>query len=141
MPSLILTISSRYISTVLLLLSLAALWRGHNLPGGGFAGGLIAASAILILALAYGWEKVETRLPIQPLALMIIGLAVAIGSGFVSPVIGGEFMKGVWLPRFDLPLLGKVKLGTPLLFDVGVYLTVIGFTLKCAHALGTEGDD
>lgn len=138
MTSIILIISSRYISPLLVVLSLVVLYRGHNLPGGGFIGGLIAASAVLLLALAEGWERTERRLPIQPMWLMAIGLALAAGSGFFGLAAGGVFMQGVWLPFFEVPLLGKIKLGTPLLFDVGVYLVVIGFTLKCAHALATE---
>ncbi len=141
MISSLLIISSRYISPLLLVLSLIVLYRGHNLPGGGFIGGLIAASAILLLAIAEGWGKTERRLPIQPMTLMAIGLALAAGSGFFGMINGGMFMQGVWLPFFELPLLGKVKLGTPLLFDVGVYFVVIGFTLKCAHALATEGEE
>jgi len=138
MTSSLLIISSRYISPLLLVLSLIVLYRGHNLPGGGFIGGLIAASSVLLLAIAQGWEKTEKRLPCQPMTLMAIGLALAGASGFIGIAFGGVFMQGVWLPFFELPLLGKVKLGTPLLFDVGVYLVVIGFTLKCAHALATE---
>jgi len=138
MPSAILEISSRYLSTLLFLLSLVMLYRGHNLPGGGFAGGLIAASAVLVLALAKGWDYAEKKLPVSPLTLIILGLATAIGSGFFAVIGGSAFMHGVWLPFFELPLLGKVKLGTPLVFDVGVYLVVVGFTVKCAHTLGTE---
>jgi len=141
MTSTLLIISSRYITPLLLLLSLVVLYRGHNLPGGGFIGGLIAASAVLLLAISVGWHKTERRLPIQPMWLMVWGLAIAMGSGLFGLAAGGMFMQGVWLPFFELPILGKVKLGTPLLFDVGVYLVVIGFTLKCAHALATEKEE
>lgn len=138
MPSLLLLISSRFISPMLLILSLIVLYRGHNLPGGGFIGGLIAASAVLLIAIGDGWEKTERLLPIQSMPLMVIGLSLAIVSGLFGIAADGVFMQGVWLPFFELPLIGKVKLGTPLLFDVGVFLVVIGFTLKCAHALATE---
>lgn len=138
MTSTLLIIASRYICPLLLVLSFIVLYRGHNLPGGGFIGGLIAASSVLLMAIAQGWDKTENRLPLQPMTLMAIGLAMAGASGFFGIAYGGAFMQGVWLPFFELPLLGKVKLGTPLLFDIGVYLVVIGFTLKCAHALATE---
>lgn len=141
MNSVLISISSRHISPLLIVLSLIVLYRGHNLPGGGFIGGLIAASAILLLAIADGWNQTERRLFIQPLWLMIIGIAMAAASGFFGLFTGGVFMQGLWLPPFDLPLLGKVKLGTPLLFDIGVYFTVIGFTLKCAHALANENEE
>lgn len=138
MTSTLLIIASRYISPLLLMLSLIVLYRGHNLTGGGFIGGLIAAASVLLLAIAEGWDKTESRLPLQPMTLMTIGLAIAGVGGFIGIAYGGAFMQGIWLPFFELPLLGKVKLGTPLLFDIGVYLVVIGFTLKCAHALATE---
>lgn len=138
MTSSLLIISSRYISPLLLVLSLIVLYRGHNLPGGGFIGGLIAASSVLLLAIAEGWGKTERGLPVQPMTLMAIGLGLAGVSGFFGIISGGVFMEGVWLPFVELPLLGKVKLGTPFLFDIGVYLVVIGFTLKCAHSLATE---
>lgn len=138
MYSALLVIASRYLYWLLLVLSLIVLYRGHNLPGGGFIGGLIAASAVLVVALSAGWDDADRLLPIRPLNLIVLGLSTAIVSAFIGPLTGAGFMEGVWLPFFDMPLLGKVKLGTPLLFDVGVYLTVIGFSLKCAQALGME---
>lgn len=138
MNSIILKVATRYLVPLLLVLSLVVLYRGHNLPGGGFIGGLIAGASVMLMALAYGWNDVVPRLRVDPLRLMVIGLALAIFSGMIGLFDGHPFLTGEWLPTYYLPLLGKLKLGTPLLFDVGVYLTVIGFTLKCAIALGTE---
>ncbi|MEM1223446.1 MAG: MnhB domain-containing protein [Verrucomicrobiota bacterium] len=132
-----LIIATRYTAPLLLIISLILLYRGHNYPGGGFIGGLIAASAILLYALAHDWKTACSKMPLEPLMLMLLGLALALGSGILSLFSGDVFMTGLWLPFFELPLLGKIKLGTPLLFDVGVYLTVVGFTVKCAEALGT----
>ena len=140
MNSVLLKISTRYLVPLLWILSIIVLYRGHNLPGGGFIGGLIGASAVLLMALAEGWGYTKSRFSYQPITIMMIGLAVAAASGFFGMAAGGVFLQGVWLPFFDAPLLGKVKLGTPLLFDVGVYFVVIGFTIKCAEALGTEGE-
>jgi multicomponent Na+:H+ antiporter subunit B len=64
-----------------------------------------------------------------------MGLLLAVGSGLLAVIVGQPFMKGLWLPGFELPLLGAVHLGTPLLFDVGVYLAVAGFTLKVVFSL------
>ena len=138
MPSVILNIAAKYLKPILFVLSLIVLYRGHNYPGGGFIGGLIAASAVMLSALADGWDKVQHDLRMKPLNLMTIGLAIALISGLIGLMGGYDFFKGLWLPPFELPLIGKVKLGTPFLFDVGVYLGVIGFTVKCAHAIGTE---
>ena len=135
-----LKLATRYIGPLLILLSLVVLYRGHNLPGGGFIGGLIAASAFMLLALAHGWGVVEKRLPIDTLTLMTIGLGIAVISALPGMFIADAVFAGLWLPTWQIPLLGKLKLGTPLLFDVGVYLTVMGFTLKCALAMGKENE-
>ena len=140
MNSILLNTATRYVGPLLLVLSLILLYRGHNLPGGGFIGGLMAASSIILSAYARGWFEVEKRLPIDPLILMASGLALAMLSGLPGILMGKMYMTELWLPPFKVFLLGKVKLGTPFLFDVGVYLAVIGFTVKCALALGTYHD-
>ena len=78
MNSILLNTATRYVSPLLLLLSLILLYRGHNLPGGGFIGGLMAASSFILLAYSRGWSEVDRNLPIDPLALMASGLALAI---------------------------------------------------------------
>ena len=140
MNSILLNTARRYVGPLLLILSLVLLYRGHNLPGGGFIGGLMAASSIILSAYAHGWAEVEKRLPIDPLVLMASGLSIAMLSGLPGIFLGDVYMKGLWLPPFKVFILGKVKLGTPFLFDVGVYLAVIGFAVKCALALGTYND-
>lgn len=140
MNSTLLNTATRYVGPLLLILSLVLLYRGHNLPGGGFIGGLMAASSVILLAYARGWSEAEKSLPIDPMVLMASGLLLAMLSGLPGILTGGAFMEGIWLPFFKAPLLGKVKLGTPLLFDIGVYLAVIGFTIKCALALGTHSE-
>lgn len=140
MNSVLLKTATRYVGPLLLALSLTLLYRGHNLPGGGFIGGLMAASSIILLAYARGWVEVDEGLSIDPLMLMASGLLLAMLSGLPGILSGGAYMEGHWLPFFKVPLLGKVKLGTPLLFDIGVYLVVIGFTVKCALSLGTHNE-
>ena len=140
MNSILLNTATRYVGPLLLALSLILLYRGHNLPGGGFIGGLMAASAVILHAYARGWGELERSLPIDPLFLMTSGLALAMLSGLFGVFLGDGYMQGLWLPPFKAVLIGKVKLGTPLLFDIGVYLTVIGFAVKCALALGTHNE-
>jgi multicomponent Na+:H+ antiporter subunit A len=131
----LLQIASRFLAPVLGILSLIILYRGHNLPGGGFIGGLVAASAVLLLLLASGLDEARRRLRFDPHYLLGVGLAIAAGSGVFGLATGEPFLTGLWLPAFELPGLGTVHLGTPLLFDVGVYLTVVGFTLTATFAL------
>jgi len=138
MHSLILTIANRYLGPILLVLSLVALYRGHNYPGGGFIGGLIAASAILLRALAQGWPETERNIRVSSTTLLTTGLAIAMVSGLPSLFLGNPFMTSIWAPTWQIPVLGKLKLGTPLLFDIGVYLAVVGFTIKSATALGGD---
>jgi len=138
MPSTILIIANRYIGPILIVLSFVALYRGHNYPGGGFIGGLIAASAILLRALAQGWPETEKNIRVSSLTLLTTGLAIAMVSGLPSLFLGNPFMTSIWAPTWQIPVLGKLKLGTPLLFDIGVYLAVVGFTIKSATALGGD---
>ena len=117
------------LSALLALISLVLLWRGHNLPGGGFIGGLVAASAAVLLALAFGVARARAVLRVAPVALLAIGLAVAAGAGLVGLVHGQPFLTGSWIFPAGLPL------GTPLLFDVGVFLTVLGAVLHMLFRL------
>ena len=138
MNSIILNITSRYLGPVLVILSLVVLYRGHNLPGGGFIGGLLAASGFLLIVLAGGWKVAESGWWPNSIVLLVTGLAITALSGSLALLAGEPFLTGLWMPAWEFPVLGKVKLGTPLLFDAGVYLTVLGFTLKCAQSLGKE---
>lgn len=139
--------ASRLLFPVLLVLSLIVLYRGHNLPGGGFIGGLLAASAFILVGLGDTMERAKAKLRVEPVKLMALGLFVAIGSGLPGLIGGAAFMTGQWLPGFSLPLIGKVHLGTPLVFDIGVYMVVIGFALHTTFSLAklaytqVEGED
>jgi multicomponent Na+:H+ antiporter subunit B len=127
--------ASRILFPTLLVLSLIVLYRGHNLPGGGFIGGLMAATAFILMGISRSMEQAKRALRIDPVVLMAVGLLVALVSGLPGILAGAPFMTGQWLPGFSLPLIGKVHLGTPLVFDVGVYLVVIGFTLHTTFSL------
>jgi multicomponent Na+:H+ antiporter subunit B len=135
MTSLILSTATRYLLPLLLLFSIFLLLRGHNEPGGGFAGGLVAAAAFALYAIAHNVADARSALRIKPRTLIAVGLLVAVSSGLVSLLAGYPFMTGLWNNR-ALPVLGKV--GTPLLFDIGVYLVVIGVTLLIIFSLAEE---
>lgn len=135
MNSIILRSASRYLMVPLVLLSLFVLYRGHNFPGGGFIGGLLGSSAVALSILANGVEVARRQLKISPVTILATGLAVSLFSSLIPLLTGEVFFTGLWLPSFELPLLGKVHLGTPLLFDIGVYLAVIGFSLAVIFEL------
>lgn len=114
----------------LLLFSIFLLLRGHNLPGGGFTGGLVASAAFAIYAIAYNVKCVRSALGMDPRIVAMGGVGVAIFAGLIAFVFDKPFMTGIWYVSGDL------HLGTPLLFDVGVYLVVVGSVLT--FILGME---
>ena len=127
--------AARLLFPALLILSFIVLYRGHNLPGGGFIGGLLASIAFILIGLGDCMEEAKRYLRFDPVNLMTSGLLIALLSGLPQLFFGQALMQGAWLPTFSLPLLGTVHLGTPLIFDVGVYLVVIGFTLYTTFSL------
>lgn len=142
MESTILRIASRFIMPLQLILAVYLLLRGHNEPGGGFIGGLVAASAIVLHAYARGAASARRRLRFAPETWMAAGLLAALASGLPAIVSGRPFMTALWGATLPLPIVGGVKLGTPLLFDVGVFLLVFGVTTGIFLSLiarGTSG--
>lgn len=135
MKSLILSTTARALLPLLLLFSLFQLVRGHNEPGGGFIGGLVAAAAFVLYAIAYNVPAARKALRISPRVLIAVGLFVALGSGIVSLFLGQPFLTGQW-GSTPLPIIGK--LGTPLIFDIGVFLTVVGSVLTIIFAAMEE---
>lgn len=130
-------IAALQLSWPLVLVSLWILYRGHNLPGGGFIGGLVAASSFLLFDLAgYGRPK-RGIFSASPFTFLSIGLSIAVLSTLPG-LLHGSFMRGLWLPALELPVIGKVLIGTPFFFDVGVYFTVIGFIVLLADTLTDE---
>ncbi|MFK4874730.1 hydrogen gas-evolving membrane-bound hydrogenase subunit E [Novosphingobium sp. ZW T3_23] len=114
--------------------SLAILWRGHNDPGGGFVGGLMAALAFAIVSLAYGVGRAEHALRVRPLTLVGIGLALALLSGIPAILVQRPYLTQLWWePAQWLPAIG-----TALLFDLGVYLVVLGAVLTFLFGLQRE---
>lgn len=123
MNSLILRVGSYTILPFALCLSLYLLWRGHNAPGGGFVGGLIAAAGYTSYVLPRGYSALKRVLPIDCMQLLAAGLASALLSGVVALMMEQAYLTHAWTQ------IGGLALGTALLFDVGVYLTVLGSIL------------
>ena len=137
MRSLILSTTARFLLPLLLMFSIFLLLRGHNEPGGGFVGGLAAASAMSLYAFAFGVEKARETLGISPQTLTASGLLVVILSGLAGVIFTGRpFLTSLWMAH-PVPVIGKV--GTPMMFDVGVYMVVFGVTLMIVFSLAEEG--
>ena len=123
MPELYLRLLNRILTPVLLLLAVYLLLRGHNLPGGGFIAGLMAAAAFQLQILSRGHDRVRSAIGPYLNSGIGLGLAVAICAGIVG-LFEGTFFKGLWF-KLNLPLLGYLELGTPVIFDLGVFLVVV----------------
>ncbi len=135
MISLVLQTTTKAVTPLLVAFSLFMLLRGHNEPGGGFIGGLLAVSAFALYALAFDARRALRLLRVPPQALAAAGLLMATASGCLAWLIAQPFMYGLWLP-FELP--AELKLGTVLLFDIGVYLVVLGAALLVLLTLSEE---
>jgi multicomponent Na+:H+ antiporter subunit B len=125
MGSVILQLASKYIKYLMVLFSIFVLIRGHNYPGGGFIGGIVAGTGILFDALANTVSKSQEKLTIKPINIIGIGILIAFLAAITGPLSGDPLLTGKWI-KPDLPLIGMVKLGSPLLFDTGVYFVVTG---------------
>ncbi|MBW9057003.1 Na+/H+ antiporter subunit B [Agrobacterium pusense] len=139
MNTLILRTVAPVVTSLMVLFSIFVLLRGHNEPGGGFIGGLIAVSALAIYGIAYGVAAVRRAIFFHPLAIAGAGLLLSMLSGLVSIVAGVPFMTGLWVyPN----LFGvELALSTVMSFDIGVYLVVVGTITSIALALEERESD
>ena len=134
----ILDITLRWLIVLLGMVSFFLLLRGHNEPGGGFSGGLLAASAVIIMTIAYGASAGRKLLHFQPLSYIAVGLIISVLASLFQWDIA--FMSSIWI---KLPLgFTTFELGTPLLFDLGVYIVVLGvvssFVLEIESVIKTK---
>lgn len=126
------------LTSLMLLFSVFVLLRGHNDPGGGFIGGLIAVAAVAIYGIAFGVPVARRALHFHPLAIAGAGLLLSAVSGLVSLLFGFPFLTGVWT---SFRLLGvEVDVSTVMAFDIGVYLVVLGSLSSIALALEDRED-
>ncbi len=137
MNSLILSTATRILMPLILALSIFVFWRGHNEPGGGFIGGLLAATAFALLEKAEGLDKARRALIFPPQALAAFGLGCALVAGLWGGLAYGTFLKGVW-PLITIGPEGEksgLPFGSIMLFDFGVYLVVLGTVCAILFAL------
>jgi multicomponent Na+:H+ antiporter subunit B len=120
---------------MLLLFSLFLLLRGHNAPGGGFSGGLVAGAAFILAALARGTAHVRAQMPCSPGFLIRLGLICALVAGLLPLALGKAVFTGLWIES-KIPVIGTV--GSFLLFDAGVYFLVMGFVIGVLINLASD---
>lgn len=139
MKSIILTAAARLLVPLLLVFSIFMLLRGHNLPGGGFIGGLLGATSFIVYAIALGTAEARRALRVEPETLAMIGLGIALLAGLSAAFAGEALFTGQWIwvggDSYDTALF---KPNSILVFDVGVYLVVFGGILSMVLALEEE---
>ncbi|MDO5712366.1 MAG: Na+/H+ antiporter subunit A, partial [Micrococcales bacterium] len=133
--SVILQVVARLAFYPVLMWSIYLLLAGHNLPGGGFAAGLVAGLALTMRYLAGGRDELRAAAPVMPGLLLGTGLFLSAGNGLGSILVGGQALQ-TWHAYVDLPLLGELHLVSSVIFDIGVYLVVIGLMLDVLRSLG-----
>jgi len=133
--SMILDTSIRLVYHPVLVLSLYLLFAGHNQPGGGFVGGLVAGIGIALRFIAGGIDEVRAALPVQPWNLLGVGLLTAAVTAVVPLAFGGAMLESAKV-EWDAPVLGTIKTTSALPFDIGVYLVVVGLVLMMFEAFG-----
>jgi multicomponent Na+:H+ antiporter subunit A len=122
---------------IILIFSLFLFFAGHNNPGGGFIGALMASAGLVLLAITFGMDMVEKVLPINYRKLIAIGILIAFLTGVGSFIFGVPFLSQTF-GYFQLPLMGKTELTTAMFFDLGVYLAVIGVTMNIILTIGRD---
>ncbi len=134
--SLILRTGSRGLAPIMLGVSLYLLVRGHDAVGGGFIGGLSAGAVVVLLYFSRGHERILSSRLLRYAPLVASGLLLAVTYGIAGLVLGGSFLAGA---KFELP--GGLEVAASLIFDVGVYLVVLGLIVGIMRHLGHTGDE
>lgn len=136
MNSAILCAASRVLMPLLLLFAVFLFLRGHNEPGGGFVAGLVISIAFVLLMFSDGVAAARRAMLVDPSRLLGIGLLVSLASGVAGGLFGDVFLKALWT-EFDISRV-HVVLGSPLVFDLGVCLVVIGVVLTMTFTLAED---
>ena len=136
----ILDVSVRLIFHAVLITSVYLLFAGHNQPGGGFVGGLVAGSAFVLRYAVTGREGIDRAVPLDPALPLGAGLLLSAGTGAAAWLFDGtQFLESGKL-ELDVPVLGVVKATSALPFDTGVFLVVVGLVLVVLRTLGAEAE-
>lgn len=137
MTSLILQTAARSLVPLMVMFSIFLLLRGHDEPGGGFIGGLVAAAAFTLYAVAFDVGSARQVLRFDPQTIVAFGLLLATLAGVIAMVAGEPFLTSLWSTP-DVPGFGELHLGTTLIFDIGVFLVVLGITMLFVLTLAEE---
>lgn len=129
--------TTKVVVFIILTFAMHLFFAGHHNPGGGFIGGLVTAAALVLIALAFSTDTIRKALPVDFRILTGIGLGIALLTGAGSFIFGVPFLSQTF-GYFELPLLGETELATAMLFDLGVYLAVLGVTMTIILQIGED---
>jgi multisubunit Na+/H+ antiporter MnhB subunit len=138
--SLLLDTTVRLVFDSVLVLSIYLLFAGHNQPGGGFVGGLVAAAAIALRFVAGGIDAVRATFRVRPWSVLGSGLGLATVTALMPLLVGDAPLDNAKV-AWEVPILGTVKATSAVVFDAGVYLVVVGLVLMVFEALGDDPDE
>ena len=134
---LILQFTAKIVFFIIFFYAVHIFFAGHYTPGGGFVGGLVTAGGIVLLIIAFDLKTVKSILPINYIYLVASGLILALGTAAFSMFVGKPFFTH-FFDYFNLPILGETSLHTAALFDLGVYLVVVGVTMTIIQSIGED---
>ncbi|ETI69891.1 Na(+)/H(+) antiporter subunit B [Neobacillus vireti] len=134
---LILQTTTKVVVFIILLFAVYIFFAGHYTPGGGFVGGLMTSGAIVLLLLAFDLKTLQNFLPFNYIYMIAIGLLFSIGTGAGSLLFNVPFLTHAFT-HIDLPIFGDLSLHTATLFDLGVFLVVVGVTMTIIQTIGGD---
>lgn len=152
MTTVVMRTTARVVVPLILVVAVSLFLQGHNLPGGGFIGGVLATTAFALIYIAYGLdfprvlghdlESVDNVLD-DPIVVLyrqafLLGLVIAIGGGLVPLLFDLPFLSQTFVILHDVPIYGEVELASALVFDLGVFLVVVGGFLTVLSVVGAE---
>lgn len=129
--------ATKVVTFIILMFAVHIFFAGHYTPGGGFVGGLLTTSAIVLLMLSFDIETVKKILPINYVTMTAVGLLLALATASASIIFDVPFFTHAY-DYFDLPLFGYTSLHSAMLFDAGVYLVVVGVTMTIIQTIGED---
>lgn len=128
---------TRMVVFIILTLGVYLFLSGHNNPGGGFIGGLVLASAIVLLYLAFDIETVHKGIPFDFKRVAAFGVLIAVTSGLGSILFDSHFLTHTF-SHFYLPVFGETELATVTIFEAGVALTVVGVVVTIILSISED---
>ena len=140
MRSVVLETAVRLVFHTVLVFGIYLMFAGHNQPGGGFVGGLVAGCAFVLRYASTGRDGIDRAVPVDPVLPLGVGLLLAAGTGAAAWLLGADFLEGGYV-ELGVPVLGVVKATSALSFDIGVFLVVLGLVLLVLQTLGAEAEE